>query len=193
MPISTLLFSSPKWILSLALFNKSFGPSKSSSRSKAGQQRFRLHGLIYCWLVLRNKQFSVVFLAGSKCWGNVSVPLSCWCWLAALTALILGWDRRSSLENSPCHPPVPSRLGHLRSDCMTSDLGDSCCLITVPLLSGQESKRGHQVTALLPLLLCVSGHHWISVCSILPLFSSDVIIVRGLLLQLIRVTGDSST
>ena len=51
----------------LALFNKSFGPSKSPSVSKAGQQQFRLYGLIYCWLVLKGKQFFVVFLAGSKC------------------------------------------------------------------------------------------------------------------------------
>ena len=159
--------------------------------SKAGQQQFRLYGLIYCWLVLKGKQFFVVFLAGSKCWRNISVPFSCWCWFVALTALILGWDWRSSLKNSSCYRLVPFDLaiwGLYDYRPWRFALLNYC-----PFCFQVKNRNAVTRWQLFSLYYSVSVVIIeFQFCSVLPLFSSDVIIVRGLWLQLIRVTGDSS-
>ena len=192
MSTSTLLFSSPKWILIVALLNKSFWSSKSSYRSKAGQQRFRQYGLIYCWLVLRNRQSSVVLLADSKCWGNVLVPLSCRCWFAALTALILGWDRRSFLKNPSCNPPVPSDLAiwGLYNYRPWRFVLLNYCPFCFQVRNPNAVTKWKFLSLYYSVFLVIIEFQF---CSVLPLFFSDVIIVRGLWLKLIRVTGDSST
>ena len=76
---------------------------------------------------------------------------------------------------------------------MSMDLGDSCCLITVPStfrfgIQMQSPGDNSSPSTTLCLLVIIKFHFH----AVIPLFSSDVVIVRGLWLQLIMVTGDSS-